>query len=89
VFLAYGTLMIGARGQTLGMMAVGIKAVRAEDDSAVAMARAFGRSVVQVVLSYTVILILLSDFFPLWDAQRQTIQDKAARTLVVRSRGAQ
>jgi uncharacterized RDD family membrane protein YckC len=86
VYLAYGAIMIGGRGQTVGMMAVGIRAVRAEDDGPVGLGRALGRAVVQLVLSWTAIFGLLSGLFPLWDKRRQTLQDKAARTLVVRSR---
>jgi uncharacterized RDD family membrane protein YckC len=33
-----------------------------------------------------VVLILLSDFWPLWDKKRQTLHDKAVGTVVVRSR---
>jgi uncharacterized RDD family membrane protein YckC len=86
IFVLYGTIMIGTRGQSLGMMAVGIKTVRAEDDATVGLGRALGRSVVQVLLTATVIIGLISDLFPLWDARRQTLQDKAVNTLVVRSR---
>jgi uncharacterized RDD family membrane protein YckC len=85
VFLIYGTVMIGTRGQTVGMMAVGVKAIRA-DGGAVHMAQALGRSVLQLIMSYTVVLILLSDLWPLWDQKRQTLHDKAAGTVVIRSR---
>ena len=87
IFVVYATLMIGTRGQTLGMMAVGIRAVRAEDDGSVGLGRALGRALIQLVMALTVIVGLISDFFPLWDPKRQTLQDKAASTLVVRSRG--
>ncbi len=88
LFLIYGGVMIGSRGQTLGMMAVGIKAVSDPDGGPVGMGRAFGRAVVQILLSYTVVVGLISDLFPLWDAKRQTLQDKAVSTVVVRSRNA-
>jgi uncharacterized RDD family membrane protein YckC len=86
VFVAYATLMIGGRGQTLGMMAVGVRAVRAEDDGAVGYGRALGRAAFQIVLGWTVIVGLLSGLWPLWDAKRQTFHDKVARTVVIRSR---
>jgi len=85
IFLIYGVVMIGSRGQTVGMMAVGIKATR-DDGGAVSYGQAFGRSLIQLIMSYTVVLILLSDFWPLWDKKRQTLHDKAVGTVVVRSR---
>jgi uncharacterized RDD family membrane protein YckC len=86
IIVLYSTLFLGGRGQTLGMMAVGIRAVRVEDDGKVSMGRALGRSLLQLVMSWTIVVGLLSDLFPLWDAKRQTLQDKAAGTLVVRGR---
>jgi uncharacterized RDD family membrane protein YckC len=86
IFLIYGIVMIGSRGQTVGMMAVGIKAIRDGDGGAVTYGQALGRSLLQLIMSYTVILILLSDLWPLWDQKRQTLHDKAARTVVIRSR---
>jgi uncharacterized RDD family membrane protein YckC len=86
VFLAYVTLMLAASGRTVGMMALGNKAVRANDDGAIGFGQALGRTIVQILLSYTVIVGLLSDLFPLWDARRQTLHDKAAGTVVIRSR---
>jgi uncharacterized RDD family membrane protein YckC len=88
IFLVYGTLMIGGRGQSLGMMAVGVRAVRAIDEGPVGYAKAFGRTLLQVVLSWTFVLALLSGLWPLWDPKRQTLQDKAAGTVVIRSRSA-
>jgi uncharacterized RDD family membrane protein YckC len=85
VFLAYGTLMIGGRGQTVGMMAVGAKAIR-DDGGVVHFGQAFGRALIQLIMSYTVVLILLSDLWPLWDKKRQTLHDKAVGTVVIRSR---
>jgi hypothetical protein len=37
-------------------------------------------------LGIIVIPLLISDLAPLWDARRQTWQDKAVATVVVRSR---
>jgi uncharacterized RDD family membrane protein YckC len=87
LFVIYGMVMIGSRGQTVGMMAVGIKATR-EDGGVVSFGQAFARALVQVVMTYTVIVILLSDLWPLWDPKRQTLHDKAVKTVVIRSRSA-
>jgi uncharacterized RDD family membrane protein YckC len=83
---AYATIMIGARGQTVGMMAVGIRAVRADSQGPVGMGLALGRSLIALLLGIIVIPLLISDLAPLWDARRQTWQDKAVATVVVRSR---
>jgi uncharacterized RDD family membrane protein YckC len=86
IYVLYGALMIGARGQTVGMMAVGVRAVRDTDDGPVGFSKAFGRALVQLLMSYTVVVGLLSDLWPLWDAKRQTFQDKAVGTVVIKSR---
>ncbi len=86
IYLLYGTLMIGARGQTIGMMAVGIRAVRDVDGGPVGPGKAFVRSLAQLIMSWTFILILLSDLWPLWDAKRQTLQDKVVGSVVIRVR---
>jgi uncharacterized RDD family membrane protein YckC len=86
LFVAYGAIMIGGNGQTIGMMAVGIRAVRDGDEGPVGFGKAAGRAVVATVLGWTVIIGLLSDLWPLWDQKRQTFQDKAVGTVVIRSR---
>ncbi len=79
-WIGYLTLLGSTRrGQTLGMMLYGI-AVR--DDAGggqVSVGRATLRSVVLVGLSSFFIDLL----WPLWDPRRQSLHDKAARTVVV------
>jgi uncharacterized RDD family membrane protein YckC len=87
--LLYGMLFIGSRrGQTLGMMAVGIRCVRADLDMAsVGHAKALLRAFVEYVLALALFIPWAIDMlFPLWDGQNQTIHDKAARSLVVLAR---
>ena len=92
--LIYGTVLVGGkRGQTVGMMAVGIRAVRDGTHDMVGYGRALGRALVEEVFrllgSATIILgvvWLLDMLFPLWDRKRQTLHDKIAKTVVLRVR---
>jgi uncharacterized RDD family membrane protein YckC len=95
LWVLYGTTFIGGpKGQTVGMMAVGIKAVRDEPGSGVlGYGRAFGRAVLEGVLRlinlvfFVLGLIWLVDMlFPLWDRKRQTLHDKVAGSVVLRAR---
>jgi uncharacterized RDD family membrane protein YckC len=87
LFLIYCTVLVGGpRGQTVGMMAVGARAVRHESNAVVGYGKAFWRSLVAILLGYTVIVGLLDLLWPLWDAKNQTLHDKAARTVVIRTR---
>jgi uncharacterized RDD family membrane protein YckC len=87
--IAYSTLLCGgARGQTVGMMAVGARAVRADGHTALGYGPAFGRSVLEVVFRFTVIVWILDMLFPLWDARNQTLHDKAVGSVVIRVRNA-
>jgi uncharacterized RDD family membrane protein YckC len=88
-FLIYCTVLVGGpRGQTVGMMAVGARAVRDESNAVVGYARAFWRSLVALLLGYTVIVGLLDVLWPLWDKKNQTLHDKAVGTVVLRTRNA-
>lgn len=81
----YFWLLIGARGQTLGKMALGIHVRRSEDAGRVSYARALGRAASAVLLGLFFFPILLSYFWPLWDGRNQTLHDKMSGTIVVRS----
>lgn len=81
----YFWLLIGANGQTLGKMALGIYVRRSEDAGRVSYGRAFGRAVSVVLLGVFFLPILLSYLWPLWDGRNQTLHDKMAGTIVVRS----
>jgi uncharacterized RDD family membrane protein YckC len=94
VFLIYATILCGgARGQTVGMMAVGVRVVREEAHDALGYGRALWRAFVEQFLRFlgTVTLILgviwlLDMLFPLWDSKKQTLHDKVANTVVLRVR---
>jgi uncharacterized RDD family membrane protein YckC len=83
----YTWLMVGAWGQTLGKMAVGIRVVRSADASRVSYPRALGRAASTWVLGVFFIPILLAYLWPLWDRRNQTLYDKMAGTIVAHGRG--
>jgi uncharacterized RDD family membrane protein YckC len=80
----YAWLMVGAWGQTLGKMAVGIKVVQSSDAGRVSYVRALGRAASTWLLSLLFFPILLAYLWPLWDRRNQTLYDKMAGTIVVR-----
>jgi uncharacterized RDD family membrane protein YckC len=82
----YVTLMISRRGQTVGNMAVGTRVVDARTGGPVSPGKAFGRWVSELVLVILLILpVILDILWPLWDPQNQTLHDKMAGTLVLRT----
>jgi uncharacterized RDD family membrane protein YckC len=89
VALAYNTILVGgARGQTVGMMAVGIRAVRdGTYDGAVGYGKAAARWLLQIVFWIVVVIPWILDMlWPLWDGKNQTLHDKAVGTVVLRVR---
>ena len=94
LWIAYGTFLCGSpRGQTVGMMAVGVRAVRDESRGVLGYGRAFGRALVEGVFRLMELLFfllglvwVLDMLFPLWDARRQTLHDKVAGSVVLRVR---
>ena len=94
VFLVYTTILCGGpRGQTVGMMAVGVRVVRDGTGEIVGYGRAFWRSLVEQLfrlIGLTTLFLgvvwLLDMLFPLWDRKRQTLHDKIAQTVVLRVR---
>ncbi len=85
-----------SRGQTIGKMLVGIRVRMADEDRHPDVRAAGVRWLVQFgpgLLNGVPMLGFLAGVFnlvdhvwPLWDPQRQAIHDKAARTVVVRTR---
>jgi uncharacterized RDD family membrane protein YckC len=82
----YDTVMIGSRNQTFGKMAVGIKVVGADDRAPIGYARAFRRWLSTSALWALFTLPGVVDhLWPLRDARNQTLHDKFARSVVVRT----
>jgi uncharacterized RDD family membrane protein YckC len=94
LWIAYGTALIGGpRGQTVGMMAAGVRAVGDGDRAALGYGRAFVRALVEGILRLLNLLFfvlgllwVLDMLFPLWDRKRQTLHDKVVGSVVVRTR---
>jgi uncharacterized RDD family membrane protein YckC len=82
----YHWLMVGAWGQTVGKMALGVRVVRATDSAPVGYARALGRVASWLVLGIFVLPLLLAYLWPLWDRRNQTLYDKMVDTVVVKVR---
>jgi uncharacterized RDD family membrane protein YckC len=83
----YVWLMVGAFGQTLGKMAVGVTVVRSADAGRVSYLRSLARAASTWLLGLLFFPILLAYLWPLWDARNQTLYDKMAGTIVVRGGG--
>jgi uncharacterized RDD family membrane protein YckC len=94
LFIAYGTVLCGGpRGQTLGMMAVGARAVADQDRGALGYGRGLARALVEGVLRLVSLVFfllgliwILDMLFPLWDQRRQTLHDKVVGSVVIRTR---
>jgi uncharacterized RDD family membrane protein YckC len=92
LYLVYGTIFCGSRrGQTVGMMAVGVRAVRDGTFERLGYARAGLRAVTEVVLRslellspFLILVWLIDVLYPIWDKKRQTLHDKAGGSVVLR-----
>ncbi len=95
LWILYGTLLCGSRrGQTVGMMAVRVRAVRDGEPAELGYGRALGRAAFEGALRLLNLLFfllgilwVLDMLFPLWDAKRQTLHDKVAGSVVLRVTG--
>jgi uncharacterized RDD family membrane protein YckC len=87
--VAYATILCGSpRGQTVGMMAVGVRVVRDTGHGPLGYGAAFARSLIEQIFRFTVIVWLVDMLFPLWDGKRQTLHDKIVTSVVIRIRNA-
>jgi uncharacterized RDD family membrane protein YckC len=82
----YTTGLLTTRGQTIGMMAAGTKCVHAATGTLLAPGPAFVRWLVGEILDITIVGGILDVLWPLWDANNQTLHDKAVGSIVVRTR---
>ena len=81
----YFTLMHGGeRGATYGKRALGIRVVR-EDGSRLGYGKAFGRYGIQFLLGILTLPLIVDYLWPLWDGRKQSLHDKAVRSIVVRA----
>lgn len=73
-----------ARAQTPGKLLLRIRVADAAGGGPIGPARACARSAVVMLLLYPCFLgAVLDHLWPLWDERRQTLHDKAARSVVV------
>jgi len=77
---AYFGYFHGTTGQTPGDAALSIRVVDVDGGGAIG----YGRAIVRWIVSYVSgIVLLLGYLWMLWDGEKQTWHDKAARTYVV------
>jgi uncharacterized RDD family membrane protein YckC len=82
----YQTIMIGSRSQTLGKMALRIAVVDADDRSRIGYGRAFTRWLATAAMrALFTIPTIVDHLWPLRDPRNQTLHDKLARSVVVRT----
>ena len=82
----YHTALIGSRSQTFGKMALGIKVVDADSRAPIGYVRAFRRWLSTATLrALFTIPTIVDHLWPLRDRKNQTLHDKFARSVVVRT----
>ncbi len=82
----YLILMIGGHGgRTIGNMAASTVTIDGRTGAPASYDRAVPRTLVEIVLAFTIIGGILDILWPLWDRQNQTLHDKAAGTVVLRT----
>jgi uncharacterized RDD family membrane protein YckC len=73
----------GARGQSWGKIAIGLRTVDADNLQPIGGPRGLLRWLVDLVLGAISILQILNYLWPLWDQRHQTWADKAVRSVVL------
>jgi uncharacterized RDD family membrane protein YckC len=91
IAVAYDWLQHGLWGRTLGKRALGTMVVTANTRSKIGVGAAGGRAAVYVLPPLVPLVgglfALLNELWLLWDQQRQCLHDKAAHTVVIKTRG--
>ena len=84
--LLYGAILCGsARGQTVGMMAVGARAVDGDHGGPIGFGRALWRAFFEYLMFVLCIIPWVLDMlWPAWDSRHQAWHDKVANTIVVK-----
>ena len=82
--LAYFTILHALFARTLGKLLVGT-AVRRANGEAIDFGVAILRTIVQGVVAVIPLGFFVDSLWPLWDPRSQTLHDKAAGTVVVRT----
>lgn len=83
IVLIYFTLLLGAYGQTVGMMAMKIKVVK-EDGSKISYVDALVRSLLLIIDAIPYVIPFLLGAILIWTSdKRQRLGDRAAHTVVV------
>jgi uncharacterized RDD family membrane protein YckC len=84
--LLYGAILCGsARGQTIGMMAVGARAVDGDHGGPIGFGRALWRAFFEYLMAVLCLLPWILDMlWPAWDKRHQAWHDKVANTIVIK-----
>jgi uncharacterized RDD family membrane protein YckC len=84
VFVWYHAWNGGVGGQTLGMKLFRVRLVDAHTGAKIGFARALVRWVLELLMVLIVGILWVVDLlWPLWDAQNQTLHDKAVGSVVI------
>jgi uncharacterized RDD family membrane protein YckC len=82
----YQIVMIGGNGgRTVGNRAASTVVVDTRTGAPASYERAVPRALVAIALGFTVIGGIIDILWPIWDKQNQTLHDKAAGTVVLRT----
>jgi hypothetical protein len=81
---AWLAVQIGQTGQSPGMRAIGLKAVRKDNGQLIGTGMGVARWLVHVVLWFLCFVGAILDYlWPFWDRQKQTLADKAVSSVVL------
>ena len=86
IVIVYGAFLCGSpNGQTVGMMATGIRVIDESTGESIGFARAFGRGAFEYLMTIVFFIPWIIDMlFPLWDPKNQTLHDKVTRSVVIK-----
>jgi uncharacterized RDD family membrane protein YckC len=74
-----------APGQTLGKKALGIRVRHADEDRPIGYGAAAGRYLITVAFGFFYVPAIVDYLWPIWDARNQSLHDKVANSIVVRT----